>query len=137
MGAKMSVESTVQNQVLLTGSQFGMLLQRNNNGACIDETGRLIRYGLMNESKKVNQEIKSSDLIGITPVQITGHMVGRTVGIYTALECKETGWKMRPSDDRAKAQLKYIELVRSYGGIAGFCSDPAHIQTLFIDWLKR
>ena len=91
----------------------------------------------MNESKKVNKEIKSSDLIGITPVKITAEMVGQTVGVYTALECKESGWKMKPSDERAQAQLKYINLVRSYGGIAGFCPDAEHVKTLFAEWLNR
>jgi hypothetical protein len=95
---------------------------RNNSGACVDDTGRLIRYGLGNVSKEVNKVMKSSDLIGITPHVAQPEDVGRLFGIFTAEECKPVGWKLTPGDTRGAAQLNFINLVVSLGGIGRFIS---------------
>lgn len=58
-------EAAVVNNVTLEASRAGARLWRNNVGDCKDERGRLIRYGLCNTSKQMNEQIKSSDLIGI------------------------------------------------------------------------
>lgn len=101
---------------------------RNNSGSYQDETGRWIRYGLANESKQENAIIKSSDLIGITPVWAYIEPGGwQWLGVFTALECKPSGWHMVPSDARALAQARFHDIVRSVGGYAGFVSDPADI----------
>lgn len=113
-------EVAVQQQIRLAAAKFNTPLLRNNNGACYDETGRLIRYGLGNDSKKINDVFKSSDLIGIWPVTVTEDMVGRTHGLFFAVECKPTGWKFRESDDRAVAQLNFGKWVRERGGIFTF-----------------
>ncbi len=98
---------------------------RNNSGACTDETGRLIRYGLGNDSAQLNAEIKSSDLIGITPVQAYVEGIGWTVlGVFTALEIKPSGWSLRPGDKRGLAQAKFHDIVKANGGFAGFVTDP-------------
>lgn len=55
----------------------------------------------------------SSDLIGFTEVKITTEMVGDTVAIFTAIEVKK--YNGDPSPD----QVKFIELVKSSGGIGG------------------
>ena len=64
----MTTESNVTAAIRLEAAQAGHLLWRNNVGACVDTRGRYIRYGLANESKAVNANIKSSDLVGITPM---------------------------------------------------------------------
>lgn len=121
-------ESAVQNHTRLEfANKFGPIF-RNNSGACEDKTGRLIRYGLGNDSAKLNAEIKSSDLIGIVPT--FAFVPGRgwcTVGIFCAIECKPSGWRMTPGDSRAIAQSKFHDIVRQHGGFAGFVSDPSHI----------
>ena len=61
-------EAFAQSQVLLEAPRVGARLWRNNVGACEDKTGRIIRYGLANESKQQNAICKSSDLIGIKPI---------------------------------------------------------------------
>jgi len=99
---------------------------RNNSGACTDQTGRLIRYGLGNDSAQINAVIKSSDLIGITPVKING----QTLGVFTALEIKSPGWTLRRSDARALAQAKFHEIVRNSGGFAGFVTCSEDIQRI-------
>lgn len=115
-------EAAVQQQRMLQAAREGGRLWRNNSGACADETGRQIRYGLGNTSAKLNKVMKSSDLIGITRIVVTPPMVGHVVGVFTAEEVKAPGWKYRESDDRARAQLAFINLVISLGGIGRFVS---------------
>jgi len=99
---------------------------RNNSGACRDETGRLIRYGLGNDSAQVNAVIKSSDLIGITPEWAYVERLGwGWLGVLTALEIKPSGWVLKPGDERGLAQGNFHDIVRSVGGYAGFVTDPA------------
>jgi len=118
MGVLMN-EAELTKLIRLQYANMGCLLWRNNVGACEDKDGRIIRYGLANESKQMNHEIKSSDLIGIHPVIITQEMVGMLIGQFMALECKRPGWKYTGTD-REVAQDKFHQLVRSKGGYASF-----------------
>lgn len=118
-GQPASSEAGVQQHRRLQAAKHGGRLWRNNSGACQDDTGRQIRYGLGNDSPAINKVFKSSDLIGITPVICP---CGRRYGVFTAEECKAPGWKLRPSDDRGQAQLNFLNLVLSLGGIARFVS---------------
>lgn len=121
-GRDLETEEGVQAMLRMHAAQRGCLLWRNNVGASMDTRGRMIRYGLANESKRINDQVKSSDLIGIRPVTITQEMVGTTIGQFVALETKKPGWTYRESDTRAKAQKKFIDLVVSRGGWARFVS---------------
>ncbi len=113
-------ETKVQTDIRLAASRVGVVLWRNNVGACTDETGRLIRYGLCNDSKQLADVMKSSDLVGIRPLTIRPEHVGQTIGVFVAIECKEPNWKRIPSDKRAEAQERWQGVVRQFGGIAGF-----------------
>lgn len=100
-------------------------MYRNNSGVLMNEIGVPVRFGLGNTSKKVNAQFKSSDFIGWTPVVITPEMVGSTVAVFTALEAKALGFKIKlvyPVKSREFAQNKFIELVQKSGGIGGFAS---------------
>ena len=112
-------EAVVQQAVRLRACQEGVRLWRNNVGACQDATGRQIRYGLGNDSSKINKHIKSSDLIGITPVTVTPADIGRTLGVFTSIECKHSGWRYSGTE-RELAQLAWLELVAAMGGIGRF-----------------
>lgn len=112
-----TTEAGVQQYRRIRAAKHGGRLWRNNSGAFFDDTQRMVRYGLGNDSKEINRIFKSSDLIGITPV--TCHC-GQTYGVFTAEECKPPGWKLRPADKRAKAQLAFIQLVLKLGGIGRF-----------------
>jgi len=112
-------ESSVQQRVRLAASQAGVRLWRNNCGGFKADTGQFVRYGLANETAAMSKHIKSSDLVGITPYVVTGGDVGRTVGIFTAIEVKKHGWKFTGSP-RETAQLRFILLVRALGGIGQF-----------------
>ncbi len=75
----MKDESEVSQLIQIQARHYDCTLMRNNAGACIDNTGRLVRYGLGNLSKKQTEVFASSDLIGITKKVITPDMVGQTV----------------------------------------------------------
>lgn len=112
-------EAAVQQQIRLAAPKQGVTLWRNNNGAAQDSTGRVIRYGLGNDSKKMNACIKSSDLIGITSKVINPADIGRTLGVFTCIETKRSNWIYKGTDAE-KAQLKWLDLVISLGGYAKF-----------------
>ena len=116
MTSEAAVQQHIQTQIALTGVE----LWRQNVGACTDANGRVIRYGLMNESHALNQRFKSSDLVGIRPILITADMVGQVVGVFAAIECKASNWTYRPNDEHTQAQQRFIDLVRAAGGFAGF-----------------
>lgn len=100
-------------------SDNGDLLWRNNIVACQDSRGNFIRAGLANESKQMNENLKSSDLIGIRQITITPEMVGSVFGQFTSIECKRPGWKFHGTKAEI-AQLNWIILVLSMGGHAYF-----------------
>lgn len=118
----MTSEANMQAQVRLAAAQERVFLMRNNSGALRDDTGRMVRFGLGNDSKQVNDRLKSSDLIGIRPVLIQSHHIGQTIGQFIAIEVKPPDWRGPGGDDHAEAQQRWIELVRSWGGLGGFAN---------------
>lgn len=126
----MTSEAAIQQQIRLKSAEIGTPLLRNNVGACFDDTGRLIRYGLGNDSKQVNRVFASSDLIGINPVLITTEMVGRTIGQFMAVECKSSSFVARESDKRYVAQRNFIEWVNRHGGTGMFAQSVQDVWRL-------
>lgn len=120
-------EEGVQARARLFIARSGGILWRNNVGALKDDRGRFLRYGLSNESKEINKKIKSSDLIGITPIEIKEKHLGTTLGQFTAIECKAPTWKYRGTDHE-KAQLKYLEIVKAHGGRAMFINNENDLR---------
>lgn len=135
-------ESIASQDIELTAPKIKVRLLRNNNGAFKDDGGRMVRFGLGNTSKRVSDEIKSSDFIGITPVVITPDMVGKTVGVFTAVEAKPAGFKVKAQyapKSREQAQENFCQFVRDNGGFAGFATSGADLKHLinhFMNWLK-
>lgn len=111
-------EAKVQHAIRCEGRDKGVLLMRNNVGALKDDAGRLVRYGLANDSKTVNTHTKSGDLIGIRPIDIQPWHVGMRIGQFVSRECKKPGWRPNPNDERENAQLHFAALVCSLGGDA-------------------
>ena len=101
-------ESRVMAAVRLSASAEGWTLMRNNVGAGKLSNGRFMRWGLSNESQKMNRSIKSSDLIGFKPN-----------GQFVARECKRPGWKFTGTPHEL-AQLAFITMINLNGGDAKF-----------------
>lgn len=116
------LEDEVSQLLIIEAMKRGTNLLRNNCGVLVDKTGRPVRFGLGNISPKLNEVFKSSDYIGITPVLITQEMVGKKLGVFTAIEMKREDWKFNPNDEREAAQLKFVDWVRNRFGLAGFAN---------------
>lgn len=114
-------EAAIQNHYRIEEAKKGAVLWRNNVGAVKDDRGNFFRYGLCNESARMNTIWKSGDLIGIRPVKITQDMVGTTIGRFVSAEVKRSGWVFS-NTLREAAQQRWIDLVVSLGGEAHFVS---------------
>lgn len=122
-------EAYVQSAIRLEAPQRGVYLWRNNVGAganvqlkdlcdeCRMKTRRPIRWGLGNDSKALNETIKSADLIGLKPVLITADMVGTIIGKFFSRECKREDWNYSGTMEE-NAQLAWAALINSLGGDA-------------------
>ena len=110
-------EADVQAHIRLAVSKMGWTIWRNNVGVLKDARGVPVRYGLANDSARVNAVFKSADLIGIRPLIITQEMVGKTVGQFVSIECKAENWT--PGKDKHQfAQANWRDKVRLLGGYA-------------------
>lgn len=111
-------EARVASAMQLDASERGdVVLWRNNVGALKDERGRLVRFGLANETKALNERIKSADYIGIHRRVVTLEDVGRVIGQFVSIETKAEGWKYTGSA-REKAQMAWAAGVAAWGGIS-------------------
>lgn len=114
-------EAAVQAAVRLEAARKGVRLFRNNVGALVDSRGVPVRFGLANDSKQLNEVMKSADLIGWRPLLIEPRHVGTVVAQFVSREVKAVGWHYTGAD-REPAQLAWAQLVTSGGGDAAFCT---------------
>jgi hypothetical protein len=119
-------EDAVQAAVRIAASEMGWRIWRNNVGVLLDKRGVPVRFGLANDSKAINDVLKSGDLIGCRPVLITQKMVGRTIGQFVSIECKTQDWK-QGNTKRDDAQRAWAMLVRALGGHAIFATCVADL----------
>lgn len=115
-----SSEAAVQAHVRLEAAKRGIMLFRNNVGAMKDDRGRLVRYGLANDTAALNRSIKSADLIGWRREVITAEMVGTEVARFVSVEVKAADWGRGRSREREEAQARWAALVNANGGLAFF-----------------
>jgi len=94
-------ERDIQAEIWKAMGHFSVMF-RNNVGV-LKKAGRFVSFGLTKGS---------SDLIGWTSVKITQEMVGSTVAIFTAIECKS------PIGKATSKQLYFVERVKLDGGYA-------------------
>jgi hypothetical protein len=117
------IESEIGQRIQLEAPKHDCILLRNNSGAFVDQTGRMVRFGLGAISKKHDETMKSVDYIGITTITITQQMVGQKIGVFTAVETKRDDWNpAKKLDKHEQAQKNFIDWVKSKGGIAGFAN---------------
>lgn len=107
--------------VTLEAGEKGVTLTRNNVGALLDERGVPVRYGLFNETKAVNEVLKSWDLVGWRPLLITPRMVGFVVGQFVGREIKHPGW-VYTGAGREEAQMRCTTMALADGCDVGFAT---------------
>ena len=112
-----TTEAPAQSRVILRAFELGFALWRNNSGVSREEH-RHVRFGLGNDSAKINRHWKSPDLVGIGPG-------GRFLGV----EMKRPGWRYHPNDEREVAQCNAINDINRRGGIAFFCTSVEEFET--------
>lgn len=115
-------EAWVQGLIRLRAPKMGWMLWRNNVGALLDKRGIPVRYGLANDSKAMNERIKSADLVGIRPRVVTQEDVGGTIGQFVSIEVKRPDWKWSGSPHEM-AQLRWATIVTSLGGYANIVNN--------------
>lgn len=137
---KSGTESAAQQQIRMAIARLGGLAWRNNVGATpaktkhicprcsfvFEETQQPVRYGLANDSAKMNERIKSADVIGILPRIVTLEDVGATIGQFIAIEAKAPGWEYR-GGGREAAQMAFLSLVQRKGGKAQFSTGEVQL----------
>lgn len=120
--ARGTSEAAAQTAVRLEAARIdGVRLYRNNVGALKDDGGRWVRFGLANDSKQMNDLIKSPDLVGWRRTLVTPDMVGTYVARTLLREVKEPGWSY-VGDDHEVAQLRFLSLAIADGADAAFCT---------------
>lgn len=122
-------EHNIQQKIRLESCAHAMRLWRNNSGAVTTDDGRHIRFGLANDSAKLNKHIKSSDLIGVTPVIIQEYHLGRVLGVFTSIEVKRPGWEYT-GNERETAQNNWLTAIKTLGGFAYFATGPEVINEI-------
>lgn len=100
-------ENIIQSNIMLDIGRGLSRIWRNNIGTAFNKNGSVVKYGIHNPG--------GSDLLGFVSVVITPDMVGQTVAIFTAIECKDIGKHVLPGSD----QEKFLNIVRRGGGRAG------------------
>lgn len=126
-------EQKAQQAVRLDVAQQGGYSWRNNVGATPSKIRHTcqrcgfvqvsqstpIRYGLANDSMKLNKFMKSSDLILAIPRTVTPDMVGQTIAQFGSVEVKRPGWRYTGTE-REQGQAAWLALITQLGGFATF-----------------
>ena len=111
-------ETEISKQIRIEASRVGALLFRNNSGVGFNPAGRPVRFGLGNDSKRLNAVLKSSDLIGLAPG-----------GRFLAVECKRPGWSWRGTE-RETAQRNFHSFIGANGGLGLFATCWADVRRI-------
>ncbi|QZI87827.1 hypothetical protein SIPHO054v2_p0026 [Vibrio phage 103E44.1] len=122
-------------------SEWNMKMFRNNSGMLPNpDTGIPVRFGLGNESAKLNKELKSGDLVGFSEITVTPEMVGKKMAVFTNIEVKSLGFVIKDvynKNSREYAQNEFNKLVTNANGIAGFASSAQDVDNMVNTWIDK
>lgn len=116
------------NRIMLAASRAGATMWRNSVG--LGWVGRVVRRIadrlVLDKPRPIHAGLckDSSDLIGFTPVVVTPEMVGHTIAVFTALECKLRTGRASPG------QVNFITRVQDAGGIAAVVKTPEQAREI-------
>jgi hypothetical protein len=112
-------ENQIQQDIRLRLSEMraGLYL-RYNVGTFLTMDGRPVKIG----------EPGVSDLIGITPHVVTEEDVGRTIGVFTALETKQV--KDTTAKERKESQGNFLRRVNELGGLGAIVRAVADAENV-------
>lgn len=125
-------EAWSQQRARFNVSKQGAYAWRNNVGATPAKCKHCgakqqpIRYGLANDSAKLNEGVKSSDLILAIPRLITHEMVGQTIAQFGSVEVKRPGWEFKGTAEEI-GQAAWLALISSIGGYAVFSTGEVRL----------
>lgn len=107
------LESTIQNgiRIRLSEMRAGIFL-RFQVGTFLTMDGRPVKIGVPGVS----------DLIGVTPHVVTKADVGRTIGVFVAMETKQV--RDSTAKSRKESQGNFMRRVSALGGLAGIARSP-------------
>lgn len=114
----MKDEKYVEKQILIGLSAEGCRVFKNFNGNVFTRDGTQFKVGFGDGT---------SDIIGITPKLITPDMVGKTVGVFTAIEVKK---EKDGAYGATPEQLAFINTIKRKGGLAGVAYDLASAKEI-------
>ena len=109
-GGPATSETDTLQRIRVRAAEMGYGMYRNNSGVLKNDAGTPVRYGLGNDSAKLNKVWKSGDLVGIGPG-----------GVFVMLDAKHPGWTA-PNDDRSRAQWAAMLEIVNMGGLAFFAT---------------
>lgn len=113
-------ESLIMKEIQIEASVDGVMLFRNNVGGYKTDAGHYVHFGVGGKG--------GSDLIGVTSVTVTPDMVGRKMGVMTAIEVKSA------SGRATEQQEKFISAMRKTGAIAGVARSPSDLREIIKRW---
>lgn len=129
-------EVNVMRRIMKRLSSEGARVFRNNVGQAWTGLAKVIRKSgtyyceegdvIVKHARRFHGglEVKSSDIIGWTPVEITENMVGKTVAVFTGIEVKSDEKKasaaVTSKQAHEKGQQNFCAAIRLSGGFSGF-----------------
>lgn len=117
-------ESSIQRAIRVRLSQLKCICLRYQVGVFYTAQGSVVHVG----------EKGVSDLISITPHTITQEDVGRTVGIFTALEVKDP--RGSTAKGRRETQGNFLRAVNRLGGLGAIVKSPEDAEAVTRDKWK-
>lgn len=84
------------------------------------------RYGLANDSAKLNATIKSGDLILAIPRMILPQHVGQVIAQFGSIETKRPGWRYT-GKGQEPGQMAWNSLITRLGGYATFSTGEVQL----------
>ncbi len=104
--------------------------RRLADGSVILSYARPISLGFSTADTK--PVVGASDLVGWTLIKITKDMIGKTIAVFTSIECKNS-----KGGKKEKGQQEWVDHIRKSGGIAGFAKSPEEAQEIIKNYTKE